>query len=70
MALKETTITKTTKNLINKYDFKTMKRFGQNFLVDESVLRAIIDCSELSKDDCVLEIGPGLGVMTQFPSEM
>ncbi|HOR87188.1 MAG TPA: 16S rRNA (adenine(1518)-N(6)/adenine(1519)-N(6))-dimethyltransferase RsmA [Bacillota bacterium] len=69
MALKETTITKTTKNLINKYDFKTMKRFGQNFLVDESVLRAIIDCSELSKDDCVLEIGPGLGVMTQMLCE-
>ncbi len=67
--VKDATITKSTKSLISKYDFKTMKKFGQNFLVDENVLKAIIDCSELSKDDCILEIGPGLGVMTQVLCE-
>ena len=63
--MKETSITTSTRDLIKKYDFKIAKKFGQNFLVDESILKSIIDCSELSKDDCVLEIGPGLGVMTQ-----
>jgi 16S rRNA (adenine1518-N6/adenine1519-N6)-dimethyltransferase len=65
MGMKENSITTSTRDLIKKYDFKIAKKFGQNFLVDESILKAIIDCSELSKDDCVLEIGPGLGVMTQ-----
>jgi 16S rRNA (adenine1518-N6/adenine1519-N6)-dimethyltransferase len=51
--------------MIKKHDFKIAKRFGQNFLVDENVLKTIIDCSELSKDDYVLEIGPGLGAMTK-----
>ena len=64
-----TSITTSTRDLIKKYDFKIAKKFGQNFLVDESILKAIIDCSELSKDDCVLEIGPGLGVMTQVLCE-
>ncbi|MHB1392115.1 MAG: 16S rRNA (adenine(1518)-N(6)/adenine(1519)-N(6))-dimethyltransferase RsmA [Clostridia bacterium] len=67
--MKETSITTSTRDLIKKYDFKIAKKFGQNFLVDESILKTIIDCSELSKDDCVLEIGPGLGVMTQVLCE-
>ncbi len=67
--MKGTSITTSTRDLIKKYDFKIAKKFGQNFLVDESILKAIIDCSELSKDDCVLEIGPGLGVMTQVLCE-
>ena len=53
-----------TMELIKKYGFKTAKRFGQNFLIDDNVLKTIIDCSEISKDDFVLEIGPGLGVVT------
>lgn len=64
--MKETTIAVSTRDMIKKYDFKIAKKFGQNFLVDESILKTIIDCSEISKDDCVLEIGPGLGVMTQM----
>lgn len=63
--MKEASITTSTRDLIKKHDFKIAKKFGQNFLVDENILKTIIDCSELSKDDCVLEIGPGLGVMTQ-----
>ncbi len=69
MDMNGTSITTSTRDLIKKYDFKIAKKFGQNFLVDESILKAIIDCSELSKDDCVLEIGPGLGVMTQVLCE-
>lgn len=65
MDMKEASITTSTRDLIKKHDFKIAKKFGQNFLVDENILKTIIDCSELSKDDCVLEIGPGLGVMTQ-----
>ena len=67
--MKEKSITVSTRDLIKKHDFKITKRFGQNFLVDESVLKTIIDCSELSKEDCVLEIGPGMGVMTQVLCE-
>ena len=67
--MKETSISASTRNLIKKYDFKIAKRFGQNFIVDENVLKTIINCSELSKDDYVLEIGPGLGVMTQVLCE-
>jgi 16S rRNA (adenine1518-N6/adenine1519-N6)-dimethyltransferase len=67
--MKETSITASTRNLIKKHDFKIAKKFGQNFLVDENILKTIIDCSELSKDDCVLEIGPGLGAMTQVLCE-
>lgn len=63
--MKNTSITATTRDLMKKYDLRAAKKFGQNFLTDETVLKAIIDCSELSKEDGVLEIGPGLGVMTQ-----
>lgn len=67
--MRENSITASTRDLMKKHDFRTAKKFGQNFLVDENVLKTIIDCSELSKDDCVLEIGPGLGVMTQVLCE-
>jgi 16S rRNA (adenine1518-N6/adenine1519-N6)-dimethyltransferase len=69
IGMKDTSITASTRDMIKKHDFKIAKKFGQNFLVDESILKTIIDCSELSKDDCVLEIGPGLGVMTQVLCE-
>ncbi len=55
--------------VIQKNDFKFQKRFGQNFLIDENVLSNIITSSEISKDDCVLEIGPGIGTMTQALAE-
>lgn len=67
--MKETSIKSSTLDLMRKYDFKTAKKFGQNFLTDETILKTIIDCSKLSKNDCVLEIGPGMGIMTQILCE-
>ena len=55
--------------IIQKNDFRFQKRFGQNFLIDENVLQNIIRSSEITKDDCVLEIGPGIGTMTQYLCE-
>lgn len=67
--MKDKPIAESTRDMIKKHDFKIAKKFGQNFLVDEGVLRGIIDGSELTKEDCVLEIGPGMGVMTQVLCE-
>lgn len=55
--------------IIQQNDFKFQKRFGQNFLIDENVLSNIISSSNITKDDCVLEIGPGIGTMTQALAE-
>ena len=52
------------KDLLNKCGIKPNKRMGQNFLIDESVLEKIISAAELSENDSVLEIGPGLGILT------
>ena len=52
--------------LMRKYNIHANKDFGQNFLVDESAIQAILDSSDLSKDDLVIEIGPGLGTLTHF----
>ena len=52
--------------VLQKYSFNFQKKFGQNFLIDTHVLEKIIDASEITKDDCVLEIGPGIGTMTQY----
>ena len=51
---------------IKKYEFAFQKKFGQNFLIDTRVLDRIIEASEITKDDFVLEIGPGIGTMTQY----
>lgn len=55
--------------ILNKYGFNFQKKFGQNFLIDTHVLEKIIRASEITKDDCVLEIGPGIGTMTQYLCE-
>lgn len=55
--------------VIKKYDFAFQKKFGQNFLIDAHVLNKIIASAEITKDDCVLEIGPGIGTMTQYLAE-
>ncbi|MBR3646294.1 MAG: 16S rRNA (adenine(1518)-N(6)/adenine(1519)-N(6))-dimethyltransferase RsmA [Lachnospiraceae bacterium] len=55
--------------VINKYDFAFQKKFGQNFLIDSNVLERIIDAAEITKDDFVIEIGPGIGTMTQYLCE-
>ena len=52
-----------------KYQFAFQKRFGQNFLIDPHVLDKIIRAAEVTKEDCVLEIGPGIGTMTQYLAE-
>ena len=54
---------------IKKYEFAFQKKFGQNFLIDTHVLDRIIQASEITKDDFVLEIGPGIGTMTQYLAE-
>ena len=58
-----------TRALLRKYDFKTQKKYGQNFLVDEGVLRSIVDDAGVTKEDHVLEIGPGIGSMTRLLCE-
>ena len=52
--------------ILQKYNFNFQKKFGQNFLNDEHVLDKIIRAAEITKDDYVLEIGPGIGTMTQY----
>ena len=52
--------------ILQKYHFNFQKKFGQNFLIDTHVLDKIIGSAEITKDDVVLEIGPGIGTMTQY----
>lgn len=60
---------KETIQVIQKYQFAFQKKFGQNFLIDPHVLDKIIAAAQISKDDCVLEIGPGIGTLTQYLAE-
>ncbi|MBO5473243.1 MAG: 16S rRNA (adenine(1518)-N(6)/adenine(1519)-N(6))-dimethyltransferase RsmA [Lachnospiraceae bacterium] len=60
---------KNTAEIIQKYQFRFQKKFGQNFLVDGNILDKIIASAQLTKEDCVLEIGPGIGTMTQYLAE-
>lgn len=55
--------------ILKKYNFSFQKKFGQNFLIDTHVLDKIIAAAEITKDDFVLEIGPGIGTMTQYLAE-
>ena len=55
--------------ILNKYGFNFQKKFGQNFLIDTHVLEKIIRAADITEDDCVLEIGPGIGTMTQYLCE-
>ena len=57
---------KNTIEILQKYKFVFQKKFGQNFLIDTHVLDKIIGSAEITKDDVVLEIGPGIGTMTQY----
>ena len=57
---------KYTIEVLQKYDFVFQKRFGQNFLIDTHVLEKIISAAEITENDFVLEIGPGIGTMTQY----
>ena len=55
--------------VLEKYNFKFRKSYGQNFLIDDHILNKIVEAAEITKDDCVLEIGPGIGTMTQYLCE-
>ncbi|MCR5737171.1 MAG: 16S rRNA (adenine(1518)-N(6)/adenine(1519)-N(6))-dimethyltransferase RsmA [Eubacterium sp.] len=58
-----------TKFIIDQYQFAFQKKFGQNFLIDSNILEGIVESAEITKDDFVLEIGPGIGTMTQYLCE-
>lgn len=60
---------KNTAEIIQKYQFNFQKKFGQNFLIDSNILDKIVQSAEVTKEDCVLEIGPGIGTMTQYLAE-
>lgn len=62
-------IPQNTIEVLQKNNFHIQKKFGQNFLVDSNVLTKIVEAAEISKEDCVLEIGPGIGTMTQCLAE-
>lgn len=55
--------------ILRKYNFNFQKKYGQNFLVDANILQKIIDAADVGPQDCVLEIGPGIGTMTQYLCE-
>ena len=60
---------KATLEVVKKYNLSIQKKFGQNFLIDSDVLEGIVEAAGVTKDDCVLEIGPGIGTMTQYLAE-
>ena len=55
--------------VLQKYNFNFQKKFGQNFLIDTHVLDKIMDHAKITREDFVLEIGPGIGTMTQYLCE-
>ena len=61
--------TKNTIEILQKYNITFQKKFGQNFLVDKNILEKIVDAAQITEKDCVLEIGPGIGTMTQYLAE-
>lgn len=60
---------KSTSEIIEKYGFDFRKKYGQNFLVDNGILDKIVEAADITPDDCVLEIGPGIGTLTQRLAE-
>lgn len=55
--------------IIRKYNFTFQKKYGQNFLVDANILKNIVSSAGIAKEDCVVEIGPGIGTLTQYLAE-
>lgn len=58
-----------TVEILKKHNFNVQKKYGQNFLVDTHILDKILEASAITGQDCVLEIGPGIGTMTQYLAE-
>ena len=54
-----------TRAVLERFGIRARKKYGQNFLTDGNIVRGIVDAAEISSEDCVLEIGPGIGTMTQ-----
>lgn len=59
----------TTSEILKKYQFRMQKKYGQNFLIDDNILHKIVEAAQVTEDDWVLEIGPGIGTMTQYLAE-
>ena len=55
--------------VIKKHDFRFQKKYGQNFLIDANILQKIVDAAQITKKDYIVEIGPGIGTMTQYLAE-
>lgn len=62
-------IPRNTIEILKKYNFVFQKKYGQNFLIDTNVLNKIVDAADITDDDFVLEIGPGIGTLTQYLCE-
>ncbi|MDE7358496.1 MAG: 16S rRNA (adenine(1518)-N(6)/adenine(1519)-N(6))-dimethyltransferase RsmA, partial [Lachnospiraceae bacterium] len=58
-----------TSEILRKYQFRMQKKYGQNFLIDANILAKIVEAARITEEDCVLEIGPGIGTMTQYLAE-
>ncbi len=58
-----------TSEILKKYQFRMQKKYGQNFLIDANILVKIVEAAQITKEDYVLEIGPGIGTMTQYLAE-
>lgn len=58
-----------TSEIVRRYGFTFRKRFGQNFLTDDGVLEKIVEASDITKEDLVIEIGPGIGTLTRYLAE-
>ncbi|MBO6196969.1 MULTISPECIES: 16S rRNA (adenine(1518)-N(6)/adenine(1519)-N(6))-dimethyltransferase RsmA [unclassified Butyrivibrio] len=58
-----------TKEVLARYNMSAKKKFGQNFLIDGGVLEGIVEAAGVTDKDCVLEIGPGIGTLTQYLAE-
>lgn len=59
-----------TSEILKKYQFHLQKKYGQNFLIDTNILHKIVEAAQIMKEDWVLEIGPGIGTMTQLLAKM
>lgn len=57
---------KSTVAILQKHNFRFQKKYGQNFLIEDGILHKIMDAAQIEKEDCVLEIGPGIGTMTEY----
>lgn len=59
-----------TREIVNRYGFKFSKSLGQNFLVDQNILENIVHAAGVGEEDCVIEVGPGIGSLTQYIAEI